>query len=112
MDSAAKTRTNPSGRPTRIPFDPGAVGGSVFQAFLDARSEFGGGTPALVDGDGPVKRTVLTYDGKGTARGDVEVPPKKDAKQVYYVRPVVTNGAGVTKWSGIAGGSPGLAEPW
>src|ERR1700760_3179841 len=61
MDSVAKanpSRTNPSGRPTRIPFDPRAVHGSVFQALLDARSEFGGGTPILVDGDG----RVLTYD--------------------------------------------------
>ena len=56
MDSVV--RTNPSGRPTRIPFDPRAVHGSVFQALLDARSEFGGGTPILVDGDG----RVLTYD--------------------------------------------------
>src|ERR1700744_1993538 len=61
MDSAAKAtpaRTNPSGRPTRIPFDQRAVHGSVFQALLDARAEFGGGTPALVDGDG----RVLSYD--------------------------------------------------
>ena len=61
MDSVAKTvppRTNPSGRPTRIPFDLSAIRGSVFQAFLDARAEFGGGTPALVDGDG----RVLSYD--------------------------------------------------
>jgi acyl-[acyl-carrier-protein]-phospholipid O-acyltransferase / long-chain-fatty-acid--[acyl-carrier-protein] ligase len=56
MDSVV--RTNPSGRPTRIPFDPNAVQGSVFQALLDARSEFGGSTPALVDGDG----RVLSYD--------------------------------------------------
>src|ERR1700748_691174 len=61
MDSVAKanpSRTNPSGRPTRIPFDPRAVHGSVFQALLDARSEYGGGTPILVDFDG----RVLTYD--------------------------------------------------
>ena len=51
-------RTNPSGRPTRIPFDPAAIRGSVFQALLDARGEFGGGKAALVDGDG----RVLTYD--------------------------------------------------
>jgi acyl-[acyl-carrier-protein]-phospholipid O-acyltransferase/long-chain-fatty-acid--[acyl-carrier-protein] ligase len=51
-------RTNPSGRPSRIPFDLAATRGSLFHAFLDARSEFGGGTPALVDGDG----RVLTYD--------------------------------------------------
>lgn len=53
-----KVKSNPSGRPTRIVFDPKAVHASLFQAFLDARSEFGGGTPALVDGDG----RVLSYD--------------------------------------------------
>src|SRR5215469_13311716 len=56
MDSAV--RTNPSGRPTRIPFDPGAIHGTVFEALLDARSAYGGSTPILVDGDG----RVLTYD--------------------------------------------------
>ena len=56
MDSVV--RTNPSGRPIRIPFDANVIRGSVFQAFLDARGEFGGGTPALVDGDG----RVLSYD--------------------------------------------------
>ncbi len=56
MDSVA--RTNPSGRPTRIRFDPEDARGSIFQALLKARTEFGGGTPALVDGDG----RVLSYD--------------------------------------------------
>ncbi len=56
MDSAA--RTNPSGRPTRMAFDLKAVRGSVFEALLDARAEFGGKTPAIVDGDG----RVLSYD--------------------------------------------------
>jgi acyl-[acyl-carrier-protein]-phospholipid O-acyltransferase / long-chain-fatty-acid--[acyl-carrier-protein] ligase len=56
MDSV--TKTNPSGRPTRIPFDPKMAHSSIFQALLDARAEFGGGTPALVDGDG----RVLSYD--------------------------------------------------
>ena len=56
MDSV--TKDNPSGRPTRIPFDPEAAHSSIFQALLNARAEFGGGTPALVDGDG----RVLSYD--------------------------------------------------
>ena len=56
MDNPVKT--NPSGRPSRITFDLAATQGSLFHAFLDARSQFGGGTPALVDGDG----RVLTYD--------------------------------------------------
>jgi len=56
MDNPVKT--NPSGRPSRLPFDLAATRGSLFHAFLGARSEFGGSTPALVDGDG----RVLTYD--------------------------------------------------
>ncbi|MBN9553364.1 MAG: AMP-binding protein, partial [Alphaproteobacteria bacterium] len=56
MESAL--RTNPSGRPTRQPFDPARVRGTIFQAFLDARAEFGGKTPALVDVDG----RVLSYN--------------------------------------------------
>jgi acyl-[acyl-carrier-protein]-phospholipid O-acyltransferase/long-chain-fatty-acid--[acyl-carrier-protein] ligase len=56
MDSVV--RTNPSGRPTRIPFDSKIERGTIFHALLDARAEFGGGTPALVDGDG----RVLSYD--------------------------------------------------
>ncbi|HEV7959886.1 MAG TPA: AMP-binding protein, partial [Rhizomicrobium sp.] len=56
MDNPVKT--NPSGRPSRLPFDLAATRGSLFHALLDARGEFGGGTPALVDGDG----RVLTYD--------------------------------------------------
>src|SRR6185437_870695 len=56
MNSIVKT--NPSGRPSRIPFSLDAIQGSIFRAFLGARAQFGGGTPALVDGDG----RVLTYD--------------------------------------------------
>src|SRR5690242_906925 len=51
-------RTNPSGRPTRLAFQPDALPDSIFQALLDARTEFGGSTPAMVDGDG----RVLSYD--------------------------------------------------
>src|ERR1700748_1085876 len=56
MNSVGKT--NPSGRPPRLPFDLTVPQGSICRAFLDARTQFGGGTPALVDGDG----RVLTYD--------------------------------------------------
>src|ERR1700744_6553177 len=55
MDSVA--RTNPSGRPARLPFAPTAQQ-PLFQALLAAGDVYGGGTPALVDGDG----RVLTYD--------------------------------------------------
>src|ERR1017187_4741168 len=54
MDS----RTNPSGRPTRIPFDIKSAQKPVFHALLEARDIFGGDTAALVDGDG----RVLSYD--------------------------------------------------
>src|SRR3954467_5507038 len=77
MDSVA--RTNPSGRPARIPFDPNWARHTLFQALLRARQEFGGGTPILVDGDG----RELSYDQiiraafglghavtRGTRRGD------------------------------------------
>src|SRR5580692_11138495 len=52
------TRTNPSGRPTRIPFDLKSAQKPVFHALLEARAVFGGATQALVDGDG----RVLSYD--------------------------------------------------
>src|SRR6185312_3609593 len=50
--------TNPSGRPSRIAFDPRSARSSLFQALLQARKEFGGDTAILVDGDG----RVLSYD--------------------------------------------------
>lgn len=56
MDSVP--RTNPSGRPTRIPFDLSAARGTIFRALLKASAELGFGAPALVDGDG----RVLTYN--------------------------------------------------
>jgi acyl-[acyl-carrier-protein]-phospholipid O-acyltransferase/long-chain-fatty-acid--[acyl-carrier-protein] ligase len=43
---------------TRIEFDPRQAHTTVFQALVTARNEFGGATPALVDGD----ERVLTYD--------------------------------------------------
>ena len=56
MDSGA--RTNPSGRPARVPFDVTATRQSVFHALLQARDIYGGGAPSLIDGDG----RVLSYD--------------------------------------------------
>lgn len=52
------TSINLSGRPSRIPFDIGAAQKPLFHALLEARDIFGGGTFALVDGDG----RVLSYD--------------------------------------------------
>src|ERR1700744_1399801 len=51
-------RTNPSGRPSRYPFDIAVAQQPVFHALLQARDQHGGGTPAMVDGDG----RVLSYD--------------------------------------------------
>jgi acyl-[acyl-carrier-protein]-phospholipid O-acyltransferase/long-chain-fatty-acid--[acyl-carrier-protein] ligase len=52
------TKTNPSGRPIRVPFDVKAAHEPLFHALLAARDAYGGGTPAIVDGDG----RVLSYD--------------------------------------------------
>ena len=57
------TRTNPptsnsSARPSRIPFDIRMAQKPLFHALLEARDSFGGGTLALVDGDG----RTLSYD--------------------------------------------------
>ena len=46
MDSVV--RTNPSGRPIRIPFEPDAVRGSIFQAFLDAPDDRVASQPPVV----------------------------------------------------------------
>ena len=62
-----------------IPYNTSATQRTVFAALLSARRQFGGATPALVDGDG----RILTYDAilraafalghalkKGTRRGE------------------------------------------
>jgi acyl-[acyl-carrier-protein]-phospholipid O-acyltransferase/long-chain-fatty-acid--[acyl-carrier-protein] ligase len=46
------------GTPRRIPFDPAAIRGTVFQALADARAEYGGDAIALIDGD----ERALSYD--------------------------------------------------
>ena len=47
-----------SGERTRIAFDPAVAQRSVFEALVQARDEFGGASPALVDGD----ERSLSYD--------------------------------------------------
>ena len=47
-----------TGERTRIPFRPQVAHRTIFQGLVDARNEFGGATPALVDGDD----RVLSYD--------------------------------------------------
>ena len=44
--------------PRRVPFDPAVAHRSVFEALIDARAEYGGGSVALVDGD----ERALSYD--------------------------------------------------
>ncbi|HKD47071.1 MAG TPA: AMP-binding protein [Rhizomicrobium sp.] len=88
MDSIVKT--NPSGRPSRIPFDPVATEGSLFYAFLDARNRFGGGTPALVDGDG----RVLTYDELVRASFALGHALRKDTKRDEKVGVMLPTGIG------------------
>src|SRR5690348_4639791 len=88
MDTVVKT--NPSGRPSRIPFDLAATRGSLFHAFLDARTEFGGGTPALVDGDG----RVLTYDELARASFALGHALRKGTRREEKVGVMLPTGAG------------------
>jgi len=46
------------GTPRRIPFEPGVARRSLFHALAEARSQHGGGTVALIDGE----ERQLTYD--------------------------------------------------
>jgi acyl-[acyl-carrier-protein]-phospholipid O-acyltransferase/long-chain-fatty-acid--[acyl-carrier-protein] ligase len=46
------------GTPKRIPFDPAAARSSVFRALIEARTEHGGDTVVLIDGDD----RALSYD--------------------------------------------------
>ncbi|MBM3983685.1 MAG: hypothetical protein FJ304_26125 [Planctomycetes bacterium] len=48
-------------------------------------------------GDGPKTKTVMVYTGTGSARADVPVPALGE-RQVYWVRPVITDGTGKPAW--------------
>ncbi|OAI48258.1 hypothetical protein AYO44_07450 [Planctomycetaceae bacterium SCGC AG-212-F19] len=54
--------------------------------------------PAALPGDSPKKRYGMKYDKSPTVSLDVPAPPLADPKQVYWLRPVVTNGLGETRW--------------
>jgi hypothetical protein len=54
--------------------------------------------PKAEPGDGEKKVVTLTYDKKGTAKGEIVLPPLSDPKHVYWMRAVVTDGADKTTW--------------
>jgi S1-C subfamily serine protease len=53
--------------------------------------------PPALPSDSPAKRYELKYDKKPRVSMDVSVPPLGPNK-VYWIRPVITNGLGVTRW--------------
>ncbi len=53
--------------------------------------------PAALPGDGPKVKSVMRHGAGLTVVADVPVPPLGE-KQVYWMRPVITNGRGETKW--------------
>src|SRR5262249_27059246 len=53
--------------------------------------------PAALPGDSAVQTIELPYDGKGMARGEIELPPLPPGK-VYWHRPSYVNGAGKQFW--------------
>ena len=53
--------------------------------------------PQGVPGDGPRQSVTINYQ-NGRAVGDIPLP-SVPAGQVYWIQPVVVNGAGVTQWS-------------
>jgi hypothetical protein len=54
--------------------------------------------PEPLAGDSPVKRFDMNYAKKPQVTMDVPAPTLGDPKQVYWVRPVITNGTGETVW--------------
>jgi len=61
-----------------------------------AARPFGTERPAPLPGDGPRKSIDIDHQ-NGIAKGDVALPTLKDG-QVYWLQPVVVDGAGVTRW--------------
>jgi hypothetical protein len=54
--------------------------------------------PDPLPGDSPRKKFDMKYTNKPVVTLDVPVPPLTDPKQVWFVRPVVTNGRNETLW--------------
>jgi hypothetical protein len=57
--------------------------------------------PAPLPGDSSKVTVDLTYDHKGIARGELALPPLPSPKHVYWLRPVVIDGAGEKHWLGV-----------
>jgi hypothetical protein len=53
--------------------------------------------PPALPGDGPKTKTTMTYTGTGSATADVPVPALGE-RQVYWVRPIITDGTGNPVW--------------
>lgn len=64
--------------------------------------------PKPLPGDTPILATDLTYNKKGTATGLITLPKRTDPKQVYYIRPVITNGSGKPFWYAAFGRSQNM----
>ncbi len=54
--------------------------------------------PPPQPGDSPKKRYSLKYDKTATVQLDIPAPPLADAKQVYWLQPIVINGLNETRW--------------
>jgi S1-C subfamily serine protease len=65
--------------------------------------------PKAMPGDSARETMTLSYDRKGLAKGEVKLPDRTNPREVYYVRPVITNGLGETRWLGTPGRT--LGEP-
>jgi hypothetical protein len=59
--------------------------------------------PAIQPGDSPHRVVTLASDQKGVARGEIILPPLDNPRQVYWVRPIFTDGVGATHWLGVQG---------
>ncbi|HKI35892.1 MAG TPA: trypsin-like peptidase domain-containing protein [Gemmataceae bacterium] len=63
--------------------------------------------PKPLPGDSDKQSFTIEYDKKGIARGEITLPALS-ARKTYWIRPVVTNGAGETRWYGAAPQNVGI----
>ena len=66
--------------------------------------------PAPKEGDSEKKVFPMKYDKKGTAIGEIVLPPLADAKDVYWLRAVIVNGESLTIWTGGFVSRPVIVE--
>jgi Trypsin-like peptidase domain len=67
--------------------------GNADNAYADSAKE-----PDALPGDSPKKKFDMKYEKKPSVSLDVPVPALTDPKQVWWIRPVVTNGRNETLW--------------